>query len=320
MAWFRKIYSFDYMGHKYLWFTLSGTIIAIGLLSMFIRGGGNPAKGFNYGLEFKSGTRIETTFVKPATTAQVRAVVAGQGYADAVIQQVQSRNGGTTFQISTTTLSADQQLALQKALNQRFTIAPTANGGIDWNINTVGATFSREVVTSSYKAIGIALVLILIYISLRFSWKFAVGAIVAEFHDLFVVIGIYSLTGRVVTTDTIAAVLTILGYSLYDTVIVFDRIRENAPKMSRVPYGDMVNRSIWETLTRSMNTTLMTLIPVVCLLLFGGSTLKDFAFALLVGVASGAYSSIFVASPVLTLLKEREPKYRKLALKAGEVS
>jgi len=320
MAWFRKIYTFDYMGHKYLWFTISGTIIAIGLLSMFVRGGGNPLHGFNYGLEFKSGTRIETTFVKPVSTGQVRAVVSGQGYGDAVIQQVKSRNGGTTFQISTTSLSADQQLALQRALNAKFTIAPTSNGGLDWNINTVGATFSREVITSSYKAIGIALVLILIYISLRFSWKFAIGAIVAEFHDLFVVIGIYSLTGRVVTTDTIAAVLTILGYSLYDTVIVFDRIRENGPKMPRVPYGDMVNRSIWETLTRSMNTTLMTLIPVVCLLLFGGSTLKDFAFALLVGVASGAYSSIFVASPVLTLLKEREPKYRKLAVRAGDLS
>ncbi len=320
MNWFRKIYSFDYMGHKYLWFTLSGTVIAVGLLSMFIRGGGNPVKGFNYGLEFKSGTRIEVTFVKPATTSQVRAVVAAKGYSDAVIQQVQSKNGGSTFQISTTSLSADQQLALKNALDSSFTIAPTANGGSDWNINTVGASFSREVITSSYKAIGVALVLIMVYISLRFSWKYAIGAIVAEFHDLFVVIGIYSLTGRVVTTDTIAAVLTILGYSLYDTVIVFDRIRENAPKMSRVPYGDMVNRSIWETLTRSMNTTLMTLIPVVCLLLFGGSTLKDFAFALLVGVASGAYSSIFVASPVLTILKEREPKYRKLAIKAGELS
>jgi SecD/SecF fusion protein len=320
MAWFRKIYSFDYMGHKYLWFALSGTVIAIGLLSMFIRGGGNPVKGFNYGLEFKSGTRVAVTFVKPATTSQVRGVVGGQGYSDAVIQQVQSKNGGSSFQISTATLSVDQQLALKSALNKSFTIAPTASGGTDWNINTVGASFSREVITSSYKAIGVALVLILIYISIRFSWKFAVGAIAAEFHDLLVVIGIYSLTGRVVTTDTIAAVLTILGYSLYDTVIVFDRVRENAPKMSRVPYGDMVNRSIWETITRSINTTLMTLIPVVCLLLFGGSTLKDFAFALLVGVASGAYSSIFVASPVLTLLKEREPKYRKLALKAGEIT
>jgi len=319
MAWFRKIYSFDYMGHKYLWFALSGTVIGLGLLSMFIRGGGNPIKGFNYGLEFKSGTRVAVTFVKPATTSQVRGVVDAQGYTDAVIQQVKSSTG-SSFQISTATLSADQQLALKSALDKSFTIAPTANGGTDWNINTVGASFSREVITSSYKAIGIALVLILIYISIRFSWKFAVGAIAAEFHDLLVVIGIYSLTGRVVTTDTIAAVLTILGYSLYDTVIVFDRVRENAPKMSRVPYGDMVNRSIWETLTRSINTTLMTLIPVVCLLLFGGSTLKDFAFALLVGVASGAYSSIFVASPVLTLLKEREPLYRKLALKAGEIT
>ena len=319
MAWFRKIYSFDYMGHKYLWFALSGTVIGLGLLSMFIRGGGNPIKGFNYGLEFKSGTRVAVTFVKPATTSQVRGIVDAQGYTDAVIQQIQSKNG-SSFQISTATLSADQQLALKSALDKSFRIAPTANGGTDWNINTVGASFSREVITSSYKAIGIALVLILIYISIRFSWKFAVGAIAAEFHDLLVVIGIYSLTGRVVTTDTIAAVLTILGYSLYDTVIVFDRVRENAPKMSRVPYGDMVNRSIWETLTRSINTTLMTLIPVVCLLLFGGSTLKDFAFALLVGVASGAYSSIFVASPVLTLLKEREPLYRKLALKAGEIT
>jgi SecD/SecF fusion protein len=317
LARLRRIYSFDYMSHKYLWFTISGTIIAIGLISMFVRGGGNPLKGFNYGLEFRSGTRIQVTFVRPTSTGQVRAVVGGQGYADAVVQQLQSGHG-ESFQISTTTLSADQQLALQNALNRKFEIAPTSNGGADWNVNTVGATFSREIITSSYKAIVIALILILVYVSLRFSWKFAIGAIAAEFHDLFVVIGIYSLTGRQVTTDTIAAVLTILGYSLYDTVIVFDRIRENGPKMTRVTYGDMVNRSIWETLTRSINTTLMTLIPVICLLLFGGSTLKDFAFALLVGVASGAYSSIFIASPVLTLLKEREPRYRKLAAKASE--
>jgi SecD/SecF fusion protein len=123
-----------------------------------------------------------------------------------------------------------------------------------------------------------------------------------------------------VTTATIAAVLTILGYSLYDTVIVFDRVRENQPRLSRSPYGDMVNVSIWETLTRSINTTMITLLPVICLLLFGGATLKDFAFALLVGILSGAYSSIFVASPVLTVLKEREPTYRRLAqaARAGE--
>jgi SecD/SecF fusion protein len=164
--------------------------------------------------------------------------------------------------------------------------------------------------------VGIALLLILIYVTFRFQWKFAVGAIVAEIHDLLVVVGIYSLTGREVTTATIAAVLTILGYSLYDTVIVFDRIRENQPKLSRIPYGDMVNVSIWETLTRSINTTMIVLLPVLCLLFFGGATLKDFAFALLVGILSGAYSSIFVASPIVTLLREREPQYKKMKLAA----
>ena len=126
------------------------------------------------------------------------------------------------------------------------------------------------------------------------------------------VVGVYALTGREVTTATIAAVLTILGYSLYDTVIVYDRIRENEPRFNRIRTADMVNLSIWETLTRSINTSLITLLPVVCLLLLGGATLADFAFALLVGILSGAYSSIFVASPILTLLKEREPQYKKM--------
>ena len=311
MNWFRKIYSYDYMGHKARWFTFSGIVIGIGLISLFVRGGGDPLKGLNYGLEFHPGTRVTVVFQKPATTSQVRAVVAGQGYPDAVIQQLKNSSGKASYQISVKTLSQTQQLALKSALDKSFTIG-------EWNSSFVGATFGRQVVTSSYKAIVLALLLILGYVSLRFAWKFAVGAIVAEFHDLFVVIGIYSLTGREVTTGTIAAVLTILGYSLYDTVIVFDRIRENAPTMSRMPYGDMVNHSIWQTLTRSINTTLMTLIPVLALLLFGGQTLKDFAFALFLGVASGAYSSIFIASPVVTILKEREPQYRKLSARAAE--
>jgi SecD/SecF fusion protein len=309
--WFRKIYSYDYMGHKARWFTFSGIVIGIGLISLFVRGGGDPLRGLNYGLEFHPGTRVTAIFQKPVSTGQVRTVVSGLGYPDAVIQQVRNPAGKASFQVSVKTLSQAQQLALKSALNKSFGIA-------EWNSSFVGATFGRQVITSSYKAIIIALLLILAYVSVRFAWKFAVGAIVAEFHDLLVVIGIYSLTGREVTTGTIAAVLTILGYSLYDTVIVFDRIRENAPLMSRMPYGDMVNRSIWQTLTRSINTTLMTLIPVVALLLFGGQTLKDFAFALFLGVASGAYSSIFIASPVVTILKEREPQYRKLAARAAE--
>ena len=181
-----------------------------------------------------------------------------------------------------------------------------------WSLETVSASFGKQVISSSLKAVALSLLLILIYVTFRFQWKFAIGAISAEIHDLLIVVGVYSITGREVTTATIAAVLTILGYSLYDTVIIYDRIRENEPRFNRIPYADMVNLSIWETLTRSINTSLITLLPVVCLLLFGGGTLADFAFALLVGILSGAYSSIFVASPILTLLKEREPQYKKL--------
>jgi SecD/SecF fusion protein len=316
---FRRIYSVDYMGHKRWWFALSGLVIIVGLASMFVRGGGNPKHGLKYGLEFKSGTRIGVAFVKPASVSQVRQIVAGQGYADAQIQQAKqagaSQNG---YQIQTTTLDGDQLTHLKAALSTAFGIATDQNGAEVYSDQTVGPTFGAQVISQSWKAGILALLLILVYVSIRFAWKFALGAIAAEFHDALVVVGVYSLTGREVTTATIAAVLTILGYSLYDTVIVFDRIRENGPRMTRVRYGDMVNRSIWETLTRSINTTMITLLPVVALLLFGGTTLKDFAFALMVGVVSGAYSSIFVASPILTVLKEREPQYRRIIARSED--
>jgi len=313
LGWFRGIYSFDYMGHKKWWFTLSACIIGVGLISMFVRGGGNPLHGLKYGLEFKTGTRISVVFTKPGVTvADVRSVVSSAGYSDAVIQQVTLEGAKTGFQIQTHTLTSPQEQALQNKLSSAFGIAPSG-----YQSQTVGPTFGSQVVTATWKAFIIILILIMAYVSIRFQWKFALAAILAELHDLLVVVGIYSLTGREVSTAAIAAVLTILGYSLYDTVIVFDRIRENTPKMGRRRYGDMVNASIWETLTRSINTTMTTLIPVICLLLFGGATLKDFAFALLVGVASGAYSSIFVASPFATWLKEKEPQYRKLASRAA---
>ncbi len=148
------------------------------------------------------------------------------------------------------------------------------------------------------------------YIALRFEWKYAVPVLIALMHDLLITAGVYSLTGREVTTATVAALLTILGYSLYDTIIVFDRVRENVPRMPRAAFSQIVNRSMSEVLTRSMATSFCTLLPVVALLFFGGETLKDFAFALMIGVASGAYSSIFIASPVLTHWKEREGAYR----------
>jgi SecD/SecF fusion protein len=313
VKFFRGIYSFDYMGHKVWWFVISGLIIAAGLASLFIRGGGNPVQGLNYGLEFKEGTRIAVVFEQTPAVSEVRDVVSQAGYADAQIQQTGGDTGQSGYQIQTQVLSSDQQAALKQALDDKFQVASTAGS---WSLETVSASFGKQVISSSLKAVALALVLILIYVTFRFQWKFAVGAISAEIHDLLIVVGVYAITGREVTTATIAAVLTILGYSLYDTVIIYDRIRENEPRFNRIPYGDMVNLSIWETLTRSINTSLITLLPVVCLLLFGGSTLKDFAFALLVGILSGAYSSIFIASPVLTVLKEREPQYKKLKAQA----
>ena len=317
MSFIRNLYSFDYMGHMKWWFAFSGIIIAAGLLSLFIQGGGNPVKGLNYGLEFQEGTRISVAFEHTATLADVRKVLGDLGYQTAQIQEAPNVAGTTLqgFQIQTPTLSTGAQAELRHALDKAFVIAESGGSPI-FNLETVGATFGRQVVSSSLMAVGVALLLILIYVTLRFQWKFAVGAIAAEVHDLLIVVGVYSITGREVTTATIAAVLTILGYSLYDTVIIYDRIRENESRYSRLPYGEMVNISISQTLTRSMNTSLIVLLPVLCLLFFGGATLKDFAFALLVGILSGAYSSIFVASPVTTLLKEREPQQRKLKLAA----
>jgi len=313
------IHSFDYMGHKRWWFALSGVIIVAGLASMFIRGGGNPVDGLKYGLEFKSGTRITVEFVKPSDVAAVRKVVAKAVGGEVVIQETTStETGRTAYQIQTEPLSPSEERELQAALNEEYQIAETASGNAAYASQTVGPTFGQEVISASWKAVVIALILILLYITIRFEWKFAVAAIIALLHDLLVVIGVYSLANREITTASIAAVLTILGYSLYDTVIIFDRIRENAPRMRSLPYDDMANRSIWETLTRSINTTATVILPVLCLLIFGGTTLQDFAFALLVGIVSGAYSSIFVASPIVVLLKEREPQYRKLAARAKE--
>ena len=161
------------------------------------------------------------------------------------------------------------------------------------------------------RALFLSLIVICAYVAFRFQPKFAIPVLIALFHDILITGGVYSLTGREVSSSTVAAFLTILGYSLYDTIIVFDRIRENLPRMPRAAFSQIVNRSMSEVLTRSLVTSLSTLFGVTSLLLFGGATLKDFAFAMLVGIASGTYSSIFIASPVLTAWKEREPAFRR---------
>jgi SecD/SecF fusion protein len=306
MSFFRRLYEFDYMGHKVWWFILSGILLAVSVVSLAV-------SGLDFGLEFQEGTRVTVAFETPPSLGDLRTAVKDAGYPNAQIQATANvaGSGAAGFQIQTPVLSAENQVALRETLDEQFTIDSTGGKQV-WGVETVSASFGRQVVSSSLKAIGVALLLILAYVTLRFQWKFAVSAIAAVVHDTVIVVGIYSLTGREVTTATIAAVLTIMGYSLYDNVIVFDRVRENEGKLTRMTYGDLVNESLVEMLTRSLNTTFMSLLPVVCLLFFGGETLKDFAFALLVGILLGAYSTFFVSGPVLTLLKEREPRYKKL--------
>ena len=178
-------------------------------------------------------------------------------------------------------------------------------------MKSVSGTFGHQIAIDAIYAIIVSLLLITIYIALRFDLKFAIPVILAMIHDILITIGVYSLVGKEVTVDTVAAVLTVLGYSIYDTIIIFDRIRENIPLMRRSPFATIANVSLWETIRRSLATTFITLLPIICLLILGGSTLKDFAFALIVGVISGAYSSIFIAAPLLTISKEREPEYAR---------
>jgi SecD/SecF fusion protein len=185
-------------------------------------------------------------------------------------------------------------------------------------VKNVSSSFGRQIAEQAIIAVLFSLFLIVIYLGIRFDMKYAIPVIVALLHDIVICVGVYSLTGREVTTATVAAVLTVLGYSTYDTIIILDRIRENVPLMRRAAFAEIGNISLWETIRRSLATTFITLLPVGALFLFGGETLKDFAFALLVGIGFGAYSSIFIAAPLLTVLKEREPEWaRKAGVEPG---
>ena len=301
----KRRWTFDFMGASRYFFTMSGVILLIGALAI-------GAKGLNLGIDFTSGTQISVGLERPATVPQIKSLLGAVGEGNATVQATQDKVlGRYGFQIDSKYLSSRETNKLNNELDQRFGIRTSPSNSQDWNVTSVGPTFGSTVAHSAVIAIIVSLLVISIYVALRFDWKFAVPVLIALMHDLLITSGVYALTGRVVSTDTVAALLTILGYSMYDTIIVFDRVRENIPRMPRAAFSQIVNRSMSEVLTRSLATTSCTLLPVIALLLFGGPTLKDFAFALLIGVASGAYSSIFIASPVLTHWKEREHGYRQ---------
>jgi SecD/SecF fusion protein len=298
----------DFMKRRYLWFAISGTVVALGVIAL-------ATKGLNLGIDFKGGTQITFKTPAPHKIGDIRSVAGLEGEQDAVIQGRGPNKGAerfTAFQIRTKALTGPQLDRFGNDLKDR--LGATAIGK-----TTVSSSFGRQIARAAITAILFSLLLIVIYIAIRFDFKFALPVIAALLHDIVITIGIYALLGREVTNSTVAAILTVLGYSIYDTIIIFDRIRENIPLMRRSSFATIANVSLWETIRRSLATTFITLLPVTALFIFGGATLKDFAFALLVGIASGAYSSIFIAAPLLTIWKEREPEYaRRKDVKIGK--
>lgn len=262
--------------------------------------------GLDLGIDFRGGVRMEVALEKAASVDDMRSLVSGLGVQDPVVQSVSGAGGASSFLITAeemTTEKTDQVLA---KLDSQYGIVEGSTG-----VETVGASFGRETTNRAFIAIAIAVVAIIAYLSFRFEFKFAIPAIVALIHDVGLTLGIYAASNRLVTTATVAAILTILGYSVHDTIIVFDRMRENTLLMKKETYGSMVDLSIRQTMIRSVNTTIALLLPLLAILVFGGPTLKDFALALTIGTVTGTYSSFFVASPMVVLWKEREPRYRK---------
>jgi SecD/SecF fusion protein len=283
-------------------------VLLIGLVALGVR-------GLNLGIDFKGGVQVTFVTKQPTSLTKVRNQTIAIGRSDAVVQgrgKAYGSDSYKSFQIRLKKLTSVKQGELISFLdtNVKADKLGTTN---------VSSSFGRQILDSAIFAIIVSLFIITIYIGARFHGiAFAGPVIIAMLHDVLITIGVYALTGREVTASTVAAVLTVLGYSIYDTIIIFDRIRENVPIMRRAPFATIANVSLWETIRRSIATTFITLLPVLALLFFGGATLQDFAFALLVGITSGAYSSIFIAAPLITIWKEREPEFaRRKALGGG---
>jgi SecD/SecF fusion protein len=297
----------DFVGKRRLWFAISGAVVVISIASLALR-------GLNLGIDFQGGTQVTFTANQPQTVGSVADVARPIAGRNAVVQGRGNAVGDTykSFQIRSESLSSSEQAQLRTQLEDRY-------GAASLQVQNVSESFGRQIAKSAILAIIVSLLLIVLYTTIRFDFKYAVPILVALAHDVLITVGIYSLTGREVTTSTVAAVLTVLGYSIYDTIIIFDRIRENVPLMRRSSFSTIANVSLWETVRRSLATTFITLLPVASLLLFGGDTLKDFAFALLIGIGAGAYSSIFIAAPLLAWWKEREPEYARRKDVVGDV-
>lgn len=285
----------NFIEKKNIAFILSAIFIVISLWGFF-------TKGLNYGIDFTGGTLLHYKFEKEVDAATVKDVLAKKDL-KGVVQVVS--DAPQEVIITTSFLTEENKSDLRKDLQE--SIANITADGIKRETD-IGPTVGEELKRNAVKAILWAIVAILIYISIRFDFKFALSAIIALVHDSVITLGIFSILYKEINGTIIAALLTLLGYSLNDTIVVSDRIRENMKKMKNLPFGEMVNTSINQSISRTIHTSLTTLIPVLTLFFFGGDILKNFAFALLIGVIAGTYSSIFVVSPILTIWNKGKVK------------
>ncbi len=276
----------DILGKRKIWYSFSLTLLIIGLIFFF-------TTGLNLGIDFDGGTVIYFGFEEEVETDQIRQILEDINIApEASIRQV-DEDGQPGIMIRSRQLETEEISRMVAAVEDNIP------GAELFSEETVGPVIGQQLRRNAFWALLIASIAILIYISIRFEFRFAVVAIITLLHDVIITVGLFTIIGHEVNTPFIAALLTILGYSLNDTIVIFDRIRENMTLMRRTPFIDLANKAVVDTLPRSINTSITTLVTVLAIYLFGGAALQTFMLALLIGLAAGSYSSIFIASPLL---------------------
>ena len=288
----------NFLGIRRLAFGLSGIVICVSIISIILHG------GLNYGIDFEGGTLVQVKFAEPTRVETVKENLESIGLGGSLVQRFGEKKENEYLIRVEKSVSDLEGLSLQ--IEETLQKAYGKGGAEIRRTEMVGPKVGKDLRKKGILAIIYALVGILIYITWRFEFIFAVGAIIALAHDVMITVGVFSITNKEFTLPIVAAILTIIGYSLNDTIVVYDRIRENRRKMRRESFARIINASINETLSRTLLTSLTTLIVVVILFIFGGGVIHNFAFALLVGVLVGTYSSIFVASPIILTWQQRK--------------
>jgi preprotein translocase subunit SecF len=306
---YRGDVSVNFVGRQRMWYTISGIILLISVLALGVH-------GLNFSVDFKGGAQFSFKAAS-ATSGEISRAVTAVGGGDSIVQHLGS-GAAAQWQVQTGPLDASSgQLAtVQNGIAHAVGINPSLI-----TTNFIGPTWGSQISGKAIQALIVFMILIVLYLTIAFEWKMAASAFVALVHDIVITVGVYALTGFQVSPATVIGLLTILGYSLYDTVVVFDKVRENTAGLmttQRSTYSQAANLALNQTLVRSINTSLIALLPVASILFIGAGflgagTLKDLSLVLFVGMLSGTYSSICIATPVLADLKEREPKYKALA-------